>query len=137
MKLANETITIFNRILDTETDTDVYIPTVIKGVSWYSDFTATVGNNGLNGASKVTVRIPGDAECDKAYVEPMNYTAGNTGSAYTLIPGDIIVRAEIPSSDSTPAELKEAYRGRCMTVLNVTDDRRAPKAPHIKIVGSG
>ena len=49
--------------------------------------------------------------------------------------GDIIVRAALEGTDWTPAELKATY-AECVTVLAVTDNRRAPNAKHWRVTGT-
>lgn len=136
MKLCDKTITIFNRRLDVEKGWDVYIPTVIRGVSWYGDVAVDVTKEGLIAASKYTIRIPVDADFDgKTYVDPIAYREEPiiTG-LFTLSTGDIIVKAEITDSGLTPTEIKESYPDVC-TLLGVTDNRTAPNAPHWRVTG--
>ena len=122
MKLCNDVITVFTARVDPELGDDVWAPTVIKDVSWYATDASTVdaSKGGLVAANKVTVRIP-------ANVFPEGLELKN---------GDVIVKAEITGSDWTPAKLKKAYGGDFMTVLAVTDNRRAPRAPHVRVVGT-
>ena len=68
---------------------------------------------------------------------------------WTLQAGDIIVKASVPTTRTTttngvattaaiawtPATLKKAYSD-CVTVLGVTDNRRAPNAPHWKVTAT-
>ena len=123
MKLCNDVITVFTARVDPELGDDVWTPTVIKGVSWYATDASTVdaSKGGLVAANKVTVRIP----------------AGGFPDALVVKNGDVIVKADASGvADPTPAKLKKAYGGDFMTVLAVTDNRRAPKAPHVKVIGT-
>ena len=136
MKLANETITVFNAGVDAETGGNVWTPTVITGASWYMTDASTVDTSkgGLVAANKVTVRIPEE-------VAP---------EGFGLKAGDVIVKGAVPLSEIvtvngvsstvainwTPAKLKQAYGEDCATVLGVTDNRRAPNAPHWRITGT-
>lgn len=137
MKLCNETVTVFNKRWDAENGWDIYVPTVIHGVSWYCEIASAVDNTGLHAANRFTVRIPEDADTgEKAYVDPITYAEEPiVAGLWTLKNGDIIVKAEIDDETLTPAQLHERYPD-CMTVLGVTDNRRAPNAPHFKVVGS-
>lgn len=137
MKLCNETVTVFNRKLDSDKGWDVYNPTVIRGVSWYCEIASNVDANGLHAANQFTIRIPLDADFGgKSYVDPVYYASEPmVAGLYTLSNGDIIVKAEITDDTLTPAQLKEAHYDYC-TILGVTDNRRAPNAPHFKVVGS-
>ena len=89
MKMCNDTITVFNRRLDPDTGYEIYTPTVIRGVSWYSHVDSAVTSDGLKAANKITIRIPIDAD----------------------------------------------KYGEIATILGVTDNRRAPRAKHWKVVG--
>lgn len=136
MKLCNETITVFNKRQDAETGYDVYIPTVISGVSWFCEIASSVDSSGLKAANKFTIRIPVDADFGgKAYVVPAEYSGADPDEAFTLANGDIIVKAAITDPERKPADLQEEF-GEVVTILGVTDNRRAPNAMHWKVVGA-
>lgn len=137
MKLANDIITVFNKRIDSENGWNIYIPSVIKNVSWYGTVKTEVSNSGLNAANQYIVRIPLDADFGgKEYVDPIVYDNSTIVSGlFTLANGDFIVKAEVTESASlTPAQIQSTYHD-CMTVLGVTDNRRAPHAPHFRVVG--
>ena len=134
MKLCGETITVFNARLDDDTGYDVYIPTVIRGVSWFCQIASTVDASGLKAASSFTIRIPEDADFSgKEYVRPADYQGSDCDAAFTLKQGDIVIQGE-EAERLTPAALQAKY-GEIVTVLGVTDNRRAPNARHWKVVG--
>ena len=137
MKLCNETVTVFNKKVDVSNGWDVYNPTIIRGVSWYCEIASVVDGNGLHAANRFTIRIPANADFDgKTYVDHITYENESIVSGvFTLANGDIIVKAEVTDASLTPAQLKERYPDFC-TILGVTDNRRAPNAPHFKVVGS-
>lgn len=139
MKLCNEIITVFNRRVDVENGWDVYVPTVINGVSWYSHIRSIVGEKGLKAADEFIVRIPTDADFgDKMYVQPIEYRkAFDVSGLFTFDEGDVVVKGAVESSgiSYTPSALKEAFTD-CFTILGATDNRRAPNAPHFRVVGS-
>lgn len=136
MKLCNETITVFNKRLATDTGYDVYIPTVISGVSWFCEIASTADASGLKAANKFTIRIPTDADFSgKKYVTPAEYAESNEETFFTLGNGDIIVKAAITDSGLKPSDL-QAQCGEVVTVLGVTDNRRTNNAPHWKVVGA-
>ena len=139
MKLCNDTITVFNARVDPEVGGNAWIPTVIAGASWYLTDAATVdaSKGGLVAANKATIRIPVDADTGgKAYADPVSYAkAEDVSGLWTLKGGDIIVRAALEGTDWTPAELKATY-SECVTVLAVTDNRRAPNAKHWRVTGT-
>ena len=138
MKLCNDVITVFNARVDPDAGGNVWTPTVITGVSWYMTDASTVdaSKGGLVAASKVIARIPAEAAPE----------------GFGLKAGDIIVKgdasatgatssgADAPPSPQgegwTPAKLKKAWGADCMTVLAVTDNRRAPQAPHWRVTGT-
>lgn len=139
MKLCNDTITVFNARVDPETGGNVWIPTVIVGASWWATDASTVDTSkgGLVAANKATVRIPEEADTGgKAYADPVNYAnAEDVSRLWTLKGGDIVVKAALEGDNWTPAELK-ATCADCVVILVVTDNRRAPRAPHWRITGT-
>ena len=139
MKLCNDTITVFNARVDPDVGGNVWVPTVITGVSWFATDASTVdaGKGGLVAANKATIRIPLEADTGgKAYADPVSYaSAEDVSGMWTLKGGDIVVKAAVEGDDWTPAKLKAAY-ANCVTILGVTDNRRAPRAPHWRITGT-
>ena len=151
MKLCNDTITVFNARVDQQTHSNVWTPTVITGASWYMTDASTIdaSKGGMIAANKATIRIPTAANTGgKTYADPVTYkAAADVSTLWTLQNGDIIVKASVPSSTTvngvttttpvawTPSALKKAYAD-CVTVLGVTDNRRAPNAPHWRITGT-
>lgn len=139
MKLCNDTITVFNARVDPDAGGNVWTPTTITGASWYMTDASTVdaAKGGLVAANKATIRIPEDANAGgKAYADPIAYRdAEDVSGLWTLQNGDIIVKGSATGADWTPARLKKAY-AECVTVLSVTDNRRAPNAPHWRITGA-
>ncbi len=134
MRLCTDTITLFNARLDPATGYDDYLPTVIAGVSWYEGVSVNVNSNGLLAANTCTIRIPLDADFGgKSYTDPIEYAAAEAPeTVFTLQPGDIVVKGAI-SEPMRPAELKNAHAS-FVTIRGVTDNRRAPNAPHWKVL---
>lgn len=139
MKLCNDTITVFNARVDPDEGGNVWAPTVIAGASWYATDASTVdaSKGGLVAANKATIRIPVKADTGgKQYTDPVSYAnAEDVSGLWTLKGGDIVVKAAVEGDNWTPAKLKKAYAD-CVTVLGVTDNRRAPNAPHWRITGT-
>lgn len=135
MKLCNDTITVFNAKLDQTLDATVYVPTVIHGVSWYGGEKSTVDANGLKAASQYTIRMPLKADAGgKSYVDPVYWrNSADVAGLYTLNEGDLMVKGAYTDMLTLPAQIK-ALHG--VTILAVTDNRRAPNAPHWKVVGT-
>ena len=139
MKLCNDTITVFNARVDPDVGGNVWVPTVITGASWWATDASTVdaSKGGLVAANKATIRIPVDAGTGgKQYTDPVSYAnAEDVSGLWTLKGGDIVVKAALEGDDWTPAELK-ATCADCVVILSVTDNRRAPRAPHWRITGT-
>lgn len=138
MKLCNDTITVFNARVDPEVGGNVWVPTVITGVSWYATDASTVdaSKGGLVAANKATIRIPVEAGTGgKQYTDPVSYaSAEDVSGLWTLKGGDIVVKTALEGDDWTPAGLK-ATCADCVVILGVTDNRRAPNAKHWRVVG--
>ena len=135
MKECNETITVFNTRLDDGKGYDLYVPTIIRGVSWFCEIASNVDSSGLKAANKFIIRIPVDADfSDKAYVPPAAYAGGDPNTVFTLKQGDVIVHGE-ETEPMQPAQLQEKY-GELVTILGVTDSSRRPHAKHWKVVGA-
>lgn len=138
VKLCNETVTVFNRRYDDDLGDDILIPTTIESVSWFGTAAEIVDpERGLKEASKIIIRIPERADAGgKAYADPMTWKAApDVAGLWTLQGGDIIVKGTAEGTDWTQKRLAETFAGFCK-VLAVTDDRRAPNAPHFKVVGT-
>jgi hypothetical protein len=139
VKLCNDTVTVFNARVDPNTGGNVWRPTVITGASWWATDASTVdaSKGGLVAANKATVRIPVEANTGgKTYTDPVSYaSAADVSGLWTLTGGDIVVKAAVEGSDWTPARLKAAY-AECVVILGVTDNRRAPRAPHWRITAT-
>ena len=139
MKMCNDTITVFNARVDPDVGGNVWEPTVITGASWYLTDASTVdaSKGGLVAANKATVRIPEGADAGgKVYADPITYAnAEDVSGLWTVQAGDIIVKGEVTGASWTPARLKAAYAD-CVTVLGVTDNRRAPNAQHWRVTGT-
>lgn len=134
MKLCNDTITVFNSRLDDENGYNIYTPTVIRGVSWYSHVKSTITDTGLKAANEYIIRIPIDADFSgKDYVDSGAYALSDPGKTFTLRHGDHMVLGE-ESLPLTPAQALAKY-GEIATITGVTDNRRAPRAKHWKVVG--
>lgn len=135
MKLVDDTITVFNKYVDNETKFKRYKATVINGVHWYGTANVSVTADGLIGADQYTIRIPEEADFSgKQYISPKSFEAQeNKDSYFTLAEGDIIVHGSVSSDIDTPSYLQAMY-DEAVTVVSVTDNRRAPNAKHWRVV---
>lgn len=156
MKLCNDNITVFNARLNARIGGTTWIGTNISGVSWWATDASAVDTSkgGLVAANKATIRIPAEADAGrKSYTDPISYKAADdVTDLWTLQDGDIIVHGAIPTEteeqhatpdgditvyvpiEYTAAQLKRSYES--VVVLGVTDNRRAPQAPHFKVVAT-
>ena len=137
MKLCTETVTVYNARVDPGTRTEIYAPTVLRGVSWHCETASAVTEAGLKAANRCALRIPGDVDAEgKTFVEPKDYRAAeDVGGLWTLQKGDVIVRGACTDA-LTPARLRERFGAdRVTTVVGVTDDRRAPRGKHWRVTG--
>ena len=138
MRLCDETVTVYNARVDPVTRAEVWTPTVLRGVSWRAESASRVEHDGLRAANGFTLRIPEAVDAGgKDWVEPKAYqTAGDIGKLWTLQKGDVIMRGSV-SGDLSPARLCEIYGAeRVMTVLGVSDNRRARHARHWRVTGA-
>lgn len=137
MKLATDTITVFNRYLDQINDNDAWIGTVISGVSYFAQVKTAVTDKGLSSAETVSIRVPVDAECQgKQYVTPVAFaSAEDKTDKFCFAPGDMIVHGAAQFDESTTLpKLKEKYGAEMVTIVGATDNRYTRRAPHIKVV---
>ena len=137
MKGCTETITLFNARRDGDTGGHVYVPTVIAGCAWHGGQRVGLdARGGLAAADEYTVRIPADADFGgREYADPIAWRQSDGVGRFTIQGGDLVARGAYEGGDWTPARLK-AVCAECFTVMGVTDNRRAPRGKHWRIVGS-
>lgn len=132
MELCNETATVFNARGDPASRGIVYAATVLRGVSWREESLCAAGERGLRAANRFVLRIPADVDAGgRDYAGPGDYRASPQGR-WTLQKGDIVARGDV--SGEAPGAARE--RGvPMMTVLGVSDNRRAPRGKHWRVTG--
>ena len=137
MRLCGETVTVFNARLDGDTGRYVYMPTVIAGCGWHRGQRMSLdAKGGLAAAEETVVRIPVDADFGgRRYADPISWQQSDGTDRFTLKGGDLVARGAWTGGDWTPARLKAACP-ECFTVLGVTDNSRAPRGAHWKLVGA-
>lgn len=116
MQLCNDTVSLFNKLPDGKRGY-YWRKTLLRGVSWYAKDISSVTNDGLQTARQFVVRIP---------------NAEGYGDTWTLHNGDYMVKGDVEYT----AAMAETYAPDVMTVTAVIDNRRAPHAPHIKVLGA-
>ncbi len=116
MLACTETCTLYHKIYDPDTRLDVWAATVLTGVSWYAKQGVVTGEDGMDSADTLVVRIP----------------VGAAPEGLTASPGDQIVKGECgPITSSKELAGKERY-----TVTAFRDNRRGPSSlHHYKIEG--
>lgn len=137
MKLCSDTLTLYNARYDKNKDCTAYVRTIVTGVSWYSVVKSTATDKGLKSANQYVIRIPADANFDgKTWADPKSYmSAEDVSGLFTLNEGDILIKGVVAYENPTFAQLHK-NNADCFTILSVTDNRRAPNAPHWKVVGA-
>ena len=136
MRMCNDVITVFNARVDPATRGDVWRATIIRGVSWHAAADCAVeAGGGLAPAGGSVIRIPVEADAGgSVYADPVAYAAGEAEGRWTLRGGDIVAKGEFSGDDWTPAKLRQACAD-CVTVVGVTDNRRAPHGGHWRVTG--
>lgn len=116
MLACTDTCTIFHRQYNPDTRQDEWESQVLHGVSWYAKQGVVSGEDGLDSADTLVVRIPVEA----------------APKGLTVSPGDQIVKGECgPITSSKELAGKERY-----TVTTFRDNRRGPEIlHHFKIEG--
>lgn len=135
MKLCNDTITVLNAVYNQETGYDEYHATVISGVSWFKRVETNISDSGLESADVTVIRIPADANFGgKSYVDPITYKGlADVSDSFTLQQGDVIVKG-IVADGTHPADAHKLFY-ETVTILSVTDNRRASNAKHWRVTG--
>ena len=139
VRQCTETVTVFNARVDPVTRAEEYAPTVLRGVSWRGEMAAGVVDGGLRAENAFVLRIPEAVDAGgKAWADARDYrTAGDVSGLWTLRKGDVIVKGGAAEAGMSPALLQALYGAEnVMTVLGVTDNRRAPRARHWKVTGA-
>lgn len=124
---TNSDCTVYNRRLNKDNRRDIWVRTQICGVLWISSHANRHSGKGDISDSSVTVYIPEDA-CDKPYKPPKDYASDPSG-AYTLAPGDLIIRgliAEDIDDNTTVSALLQKYDDAHM-ILSCKDNRYGSK----------
>lgn len=93
-----DTMTVFNGRTDKATRRKIYIPTVIRGVSYVEGKGSKVADNGVwSDDVQYKVRVPLDAEVQdgRGYMQDLNYAKLDNEEAakyWTIQKGDLVVR---------------------------------------------
>lgn len=132
--IANADITLYNHHYNKDTRLDDWQRTVIYGVHFYVDNKVNLGDEGLNSADVYKIRIPEDAECNRAYLPEDKYAAADDTEAYwTLQNGDYVVRGECLLDIEKPSDIKQVRTQYCK--ITSWSDNRFGGLPHWRIGG--
>ena len=96
MQLTNKAILLYNIKTDPDTGYEVYHPTLITGVSYFTRTIVGLDKSGMLAANLHTIRVPIDADfCGKQYVAPVDYQDADPEKCFTFKVGDIIVASAL------------------------------------------
>lgn len=116
MHHADKTVTVYRKEWDAEKGIDVYLGTVLVGVSFFSRISTAVSTEGLTAACEGVLRIPMDA-CPDGFI---------------IQNGDLMCEGTLETEGLRPSDLD----GLCpyvFTVVGVTRNTSG-REPHIKAV---
>lgn len=120
MRLCDDTIAVIRAAHDPGTGKDLWESQTVEGVSWYGDMAVQVDDRGLKAAPKIVIRIPEES----------------APAGFSIKAGDLVARSPAWEDGRVPAPPVLKKTAELVTVLGVTDNRRAPNAPHWKVVCS-
>lgn len=96
MQLANKAILLYNVKNDPETGYEVYCPTLITGVSYFTRTVIGLDKSGMMAGNLHTIRVPVEADFSgKQYVAPVDFKSSDPSTSYTFAVGDIIVASAL------------------------------------------
>lgn len=121
---TNSDCTVYNRRINHTTRQDVWDHTQIRGVFWDGNHEHKKADKGSVDACSVHVLIPANAQTGKTYKSPKAYASAPSG-AYTLSPGDIIVKGLVNHNISANYTIANLLRDcdDAYTIAFVEDNR--------------
>ncbi len=142
--ITNADITLFNKFYDSDNRQDIFLPTVIKGVSLYMKSGSSGDNKFRESTATYKIRIPIDADMgESTYADPVKYCKMDLEEAkkhWTLQADSIVVPAVVEESDvqskTKLTELTKKY-GTFITVTDYSDNttRGIKRMAHWRIGG--
>ena len=124
-----DAVTVFNGRLDKGTRRKIFIPTVIRGISYVEGKGSTVADNGVwSDDVQYKIRVPLFAEVqdNREYMCDLNYANLDNGEAekyWTVQKGDFIIRNEY-SGESSPLyedEIAAYAKKQGVDLIHVTE----------------
>lgn len=125
---TNADITLFNKFYDSENRQDIFLPTVIKGVSLYMKSGSSGDNKYRESSSKHKIRIPIDADMgDSTYVDLVSYRNMDLQEAkkhWTLQADSVVIPAIVEPDEQNRVNLTELTKqyGTFITVTDFSDN---------------
>lgn len=124
-----DAVTVFNGRLDKETRRKVFVPTVIRGVSYVEAKGATVSNNGVwsdDVQYKIRVPLTATVQGDREYMRDLNYVKLDNEKAvkyWTIQKGDLIAHGEYAGGNPLLYEndLTAYAKGQGLDLIHVTE----------------
>lgn len=124
-----DAVTVFNSRTDKETRRKVYIPTVIKGVSYVEGKGSKVADNGVwsdDVQYKIRVPLIAVVQDNREYMRDLNYAKLNNEEAakyWTIQKGDLVVRGEYAGDSSAlyEDELTAYAKENGLDLIHVTE----------------
>lgn len=124
-----EAVTVFNGRLDRKTKRKIFIPTVIRGVSYVEAKGAAVTNNGVwSDIVQYKIRVPLIAvvQDNREYMRDLNYAKLDNEEAakyWTIQKGDLVVRGEYAGDGSLlyEDELTTYAKEHGLDLIHVTE----------------
>ena len=143
--LFTDTMTVYNFHRDPETDEEVWLRSVVKGVQWRHNKTDITSSGGVQTEGKVE-SITVDFQRgygNKPYLEPQKFrklSAEEAAGYWTL---DVRTNQDKLVLGESEKEIGERYRltdlkedfQYAVTVTEVSDNRSRPRLKNIKVVG--
>lgn len=138
---GNDTITLFNRFFDDETESETWTANVLKNVNVVETHGRNIDKSGMKEADSVKVFLDSDSyPSEKVYTDPKEWSRmGNTErtSAFTIAPSeDFFVVGDLsglePTEEGFFQFVKDTFdRVYAITTVDFFDD----VMPHIEIGG--
>lgn len=124
-----DAVTVFNGRLDKETRRKVFVPTVIRGVSYVEAKGATVSNNGVwsdDVQYKIRVPLTATVQDDRKYMRDLNYAKLDDAEAtkyWTIQKGDLMAHGEYDGGNLLLFEdnLTAYAKGQGLDLIHVTE----------------
>lgn len=142
--ITNADITLFNKFYDKQERKDIFLPTIIKGVSLYMKSGSSGDNKYRESTATYKIRIPMDADMgESTYVDLVSYREMELQEAkkhWTLQADSIVIPAVVEESDvpdgANLTELTKKY-GSFITVTDFSDNttRGIRRMAHWRIGG--